>query len=140
MSSDTIKNFWDNYRLKFWSNLFVQINEKDENFKNSIMFWGVVPYLTYKNSIFFDSCPILTSIEKNHIFFISRIVENKIRHYFFIHSIGNKYRIVNSLSLENLEEQLLKKLFIHQISLSSVFIHKYMKNCWESILLMEENK
>jgi hypothetical protein len=140
MNSDTIKKFWDNYRNNFWNSIYLKINENDDNFINSIMFWGVIPYLVYKNSIFYYTCPIITSLEKNHIFFISRMTtENKIRHYFFINSFAFKNHIINGISFENLEENLLKKLYLSDISLSSVFIHKYMKNCWESILMMEEN-
>jgi hypothetical protein len=133
-----IQKIWDEYRKNFWDPIFDSIECEDKCFQQSIIFWGVVKFSTYQNSIFFSNCKITTENENVHVYFISRMIsENKIRHYFFLNTFANKNRILHSVP-NNQEEGFLRILYQKNICFPKTFSHRMSWNCWLAILKMEE--
>lgn len=142
--NNNIQLIWDRYRRQFWKPIFDEIESQDQSFQESIFFWGVVKLSTYQESIFYSNCKLVSNNQNMHVFFISRLLfsettlNQKIRHYFFLNTLSNKNRILNSIPI-NQEEAFLKLLYQNEISFSDTFAHKLSWNCWLAILEMENN-
>lgn len=123
---------WQTY-IDLWFTQNVPFYFEDLIPKDKILVWGIVPYVQYMKSEFYNFNPIqLNNTNLNIYFYVRKLNESDLYLYFFANTTVFKSNIINSES-KNVDVLFLKRMYEHSVSLYHLFNHTYSENCWETL-------